>query len=54
MAIDRFTVSYIDRRDGCTFFTRRHIWSFKRCLECMYDLNETIYLSMKALKNNGR
>jgi len=25
-----------------TFFTRRHIWSFKRCLERMYDLNETM------------
>jgi len=23
-------------------FTRRHIWSFKRCLERMYDLNKTM------------
>jgi len=28
---------------GCVYiFTRRHIWSFKRCLERMYDLNVTM------------
>jgi len=43
VAIYRFTVSCIDQRDAVfTFFTRRHIWSFKRYLERMYDLNETM------------
>jgi len=28
---------------GCVYiFTRRYIWSFKRCLERMYDLNVTM------------
>jgi len=26
---------------GCVYiFTQRHIWSFKRCLERKYDLND--------------
>jgi len=29
---------------GCVYiFTRWHSWSFKRCLDCMYDLNVTIH-----------
>jgi len=40
VVIYRFTVSCIDQRDY--IFTRRHIWSFKRCSERMYDLNVTM------------
>ena len=29
---------------GCVYiFTRWHIWSFKRCLDRMYELNVTIH-----------
>jgi len=41
VAIYRFTVSCLDQRDGLCF-TQWHIWSFKRCLERMYDLNVTM------------
>jgi len=43
VSIYRFTVSCIDQRDGlCLHSLHGGIWSFKRCLERMYDLNEAI------------
>ena len=40
---------------GCVYiFTWRHIWSFKRCLERMYELNVTIqhWGSLRILSSN--
>ena len=52
MAIYRFTVSCMGLYVSVfTFFTRRHIWSCKRCLELMYDLNDTISALRKSSDN---
>jgi len=43
VAIYRFKVSCIDQRDGlCLHSLNGGIFGVKRCLERMYDLNETM------------